>query len=96
MKHPMEQAISNNQSLIANQIIEVIENGKGTFHQHPTGVKLRIDLDHSSHFKSPEPSLKDDRFPFDVCVVGGCGHVGLPLAITIANRKLQGQRVRHQ
>ncbi len=25
-------------------------------------------------------------FPFDVCVVGGCGHVGLPLAITFAHR----------
>jgi UDP-N-acetyl-D-mannosaminuronic acid dehydrogenase len=24
------------------------------------------------------------NFPYDVCVVGGCGHVGLPLAITFA------------
>ena len=27
-------------------------------------------------------------FEFDVCVVGGCGHVGLPLAITFAHRGL--------
>jgi UDP-N-acetyl-D-mannosaminuronic acid dehydrogenase len=31
---------------------------------------------------------KDDRFEFDVCVVGGCGHVGLPLAITLAGHGL--------
>lgn len=28
-------------------------------------------------------------FPYDVCVVGGCGHVGLPLAITFASRGLK-------
>jgi UDP-N-acetyl-D-mannosaminuronic acid dehydrogenase len=28
-------------------------------------------------------------FRYDVCVVGGCGHVGLPLAITFATRGLQ-------
>jgi len=27
-------------------------------------------------------------FRFDVCVVGGCGHVGLPLALTFAHRGL--------
>jgi UDP-N-acetyl-D-mannosaminuronic acid dehydrogenase len=27
-------------------------------------------------------------FTYDVCVVGGCGHVGLPLALTFANRGL--------
>ena len=31
--------------------------------------------------------MKD--FRYDVCVVGGCGHVGLPLAITFADRGLQ-------
>jgi UDP-N-acetyl-D-mannosaminuronic acid dehydrogenase len=30
--------------------------------------------------------MKD--FRFDVCVVGGCGHVGLPLALTFAHRGL--------
>jgi len=29
-------------------------------------------------------------FEYDVCVVGGCGHVGLPLAITFARRGLKG------
>ena len=29
------------------------------------------------------------EFEFDVCVVGGCGHVGLPLAIVMAHRELQ-------
>ena len=29
------------------------------------------------------------RFEFDVCVVGGCGHVGLPLAIVMAHRELR-------
>ncbi len=29
------------------------------------------------------------EFPYDVCVVGGCGHVGLPLAITFAGRGLK-------
>jgi UDP-N-acetyl-D-mannosaminuronic acid dehydrogenase len=28
-------------------------------------------------------------FRFDVCVVGGCGHVGLPLALTFAQRGLK-------
>ncbi len=28
-------------------------------------------------------------FDFDVCVVGGCGHVGLPLAIMLAHRELR-------
>ena len=31
--------------------------------------------------------MKD--FRFDVCVVGGCGHVGLPLAITFAHKGLK-------
>ncbi|MEO6810498.1 MAG: nucleotide sugar dehydrogenase [Isosphaeraceae bacterium] len=29
------------------------------------------------------------EFRYDVCVVGGCGHVGLPLAITFASRGLK-------
>ncbi len=29
------------------------------------------------------------RFNFDVCVVGGCGHVGLPLALTFAEAHLK-------
>ncbi len=29
-----------------------------------------------------------NKFEYDVCVVGGCGHVGLPLAITFATRGL--------
>jgi UDP-N-acetyl-D-mannosaminuronic acid dehydrogenase len=29
------------------------------------------------------------EFEFDVCVVGGCGHVGLPLAIVMAHRGLR-------
>ena len=28
-------------------------------------------------------------FPYDVCVVGGCGHVGLPLALTFADHRLK-------
>jgi UDP-N-acetyl-D-mannosaminuronic acid dehydrogenase len=28
-------------------------------------------------------------FDFDVCVVGGCGHVGLPLALTLADAGLR-------
>ena len=27
-------------------------------------------------------------FEYDVCVVGGCGHVGLPLALTFADSGL--------
>ena len=37
----------------------------------------------------PERTSDDGDFPFDVCVVGGCGHVGLPLAITFASRGLR-------
>jgi UDP-N-acetyl-D-mannosaminuronic acid dehydrogenase len=33
--------------------------------------------------------MADAQFPHDVCVVGGCGHVGLPLAITFASRGLR-------
>jgi len=29
-----------------------------------------------------------DKLKYDICVVGGCGHVGLPLAITFAQRGL--------
>ena len=32
---------------------------------------------------------KSVDFEFDVCVVGGCGHVGLPLAIVMAHRGLR-------
>lgn len=31
----------------------------------------------------------DSKFKYKVCVVGGCGHVGLPLAIMLANRNLK-------
>jgi UDP-N-acetyl-D-mannosaminuronic acid dehydrogenase len=31
---------------------------------------------------------KATEFRYDVCVVGGCGHVGLPLALTFADRGL--------
>ena len=34
-------------------------------------------------------SAESVDFEFDVCVVGGCGHVGLPLAIVLANRGLR-------
>jgi UDP-N-acetyl-D-mannosaminuronic acid dehydrogenase len=33
-------------------------------------------------------SAESTDFEFDVCVVGGCGHVGLPLAIVMAHREL--------
>jgi len=37
----------------------------------------------------PERFASDEgRFQYDICVVGGCGHVGLPLAITFAQRGL--------
>lgn len=32
-----------------------------------------------------DTTTPDSAFPDDVCVVGGCGHVGLPLAITLAD-----------
>ena len=34
-------------------------------------------------------SLMDRVFAHDVCVVGGCGHVGLPLALTFADHGLK-------
>lgn len=34
-------------------------------------------------------SGESSEFEFDVCVVGGCGHVGLPLAIVMAHRGLR-------
>ncbi len=33
--------------------------------------------------------MTDDSYEFDVCIVGGCGHVGLPLALTFADRGLK-------
>ena len=36
-----------------------------------------------------QTAAPDGFFDFDVCIVGGCGHVGLPLAITFASRKLK-------
>jgi UDP-N-acetyl-D-mannosaminuronic acid dehydrogenase len=35
-----------------------------------------------------EPTGSFMDFQYDVCVIGGCGHVGLPLAITFANKGL--------
>jgi len=35
--------------------------------------------------------MANHQFPYDVCVVGGCGHVGLPLAITFASNGLKVQ-----
>ena len=32
--------------------------------------------------------MTPDRFPVDVAVVGGCGHVGLPFALVVADRGL--------
>ncbi|SPM28072.1 UDP-N-acetyl-D-mannosaminuronate dehydrogenase, partial [Mycobacterium terramassiliense] len=34
-------------------------------------------------------TIEAPEFEFDVCVVGGCGHVGLPLAIAMAHRDLR-------
>ncbi|MBV8318996.1 MAG: hypothetical protein JOZ53_29010, partial [Planctomycetaceae bacterium] len=33
--------------------------------------------------------MYDEKYKYDVCVVGGCGHVGLPLAITFAQKGLR-------
>ena len=30
--------------------------------------------------------VRQDEFDLDVVVIGGCGHVGLPLAIALADR----------
>jgi len=35
------------------------------------------------------PTASRESFDLDVCVVGGCGHVGLPLAITFADSGLR-------
>src|SRR5689334_8027464 len=32
--------------------------------------------------------MAPDRWPGDVCIVGGCGHVGLPLGLALADRGL--------
>jgi UDP-N-acetyl-D-mannosaminuronic acid dehydrogenase len=37
----------------------------------------------------PDPSNGAPDFEFDVCVVGGCGHVGLPLSLIFAQRGLK-------
>jgi translation initiation factor IF-2 len=37
---------------------------------------------------TPAAATKGATFPRDVCVVGGAGHVGLPLAITFAETRL--------
>ena len=31
----------------------------------------------------------DERFDLDVTVLGGCGHVGLPLALALSDRGLK-------
>ncbi len=36
-----------------------------------------------------ESSAESTEFEFDVCVVGGCGHVGLPLAMVLAHGGLR-------
>ena len=37
----------------------------------------------------PEPPLDPAPFRLDVCVVGGCGHVGLPLSLAFAERGMR-------
>ena len=37
-----------------------------------------------------KPPVVSDRAPVDICVVGGAGHIGLPLAVVLASK---GQRV---
>src|SRR5258708_6432306 len=38
----------------------------------------------------PDPGMSLDRSDlYDVCVVGGCGHVGLPLALTFSDHGLR-------
>src|SRR5687768_18530542 len=41
-----------------------------------------VDLDR------PKSDSQKQTFAYDVCVVGGCGHVGLPLALTFADHGL--------
>lgn len=36
-----------------------------------------------------DDSLVEGTAEFDVCIVGGCGHVGLPLALTFAEQQLR-------
>src|SRR5262249_61008626 len=46
----------------------------------------------SSPSLPPRAGVQAERYPmdfrYDVCVVGGCGHVGLPLAVTFADKGL--------
>jgi UDP-N-acetyl-D-mannosaminuronic acid dehydrogenase len=42
-----------------------------------------------SREKERAMSSSDEPSEFDVCVVGGCGHVGLPLAVAFAHRGLR-------
>jgi UDP-N-acetyl-D-mannosaminuronic acid dehydrogenase len=44
-------------------------------------MRLEASSSESPDFQRP--------FPFDVCVVGGCGHVGLPLSLAFARSGLQ-------
>ena len=39
---------------------------------------------------------RDRHFDFDVCIVGGAGHVGFPLAVAFATRGLSRGDLRHQ
>src|SRR5258708_6642019 len=44
----------------------------------------------ASDVHQPDPSTSSEgRYEYDVCVVGGCGHVGLPLALTFADHGLK-------
>ena len=36
-----------------------------------------------------QPTRSEESFRYDVCIAGGCGHVGLPLALTFAGRGLK-------
>ena len=40
--------------------------------------------------------MPPSMFTHDVVIVGGCGHVGLPLALTFAEQRPAGRRLRHQ
>jgi UDP-N-acetyl-D-mannosaminuronic acid dehydrogenase len=49
----------------------------------------RSNRNRSNRFRRVKTAHNADSFAFDVCIVGGCGHVGLPLAITMASQELK-------
>jgi UDP-N-acetyl-D-mannosaminuronic acid dehydrogenase len=65
--------------------VTTIEAGVGI----PTRLPLSVPPSGVDTNATSDPTSRSDRFTTDVVIIGGCGHVGLPLGIAFSERGLK-------